>query len=481
LRVSTRNLRRIGNLDLWPIVPVTIAVLFLAAYLGQRASLRWLGLLVAGTGGVALLGRPVLGLLALVVAALAVPLEFSTCTQVMLNPATLLVPALLVLWLLDMVRRRDLRLAPSRTTVPLLLFLLAGLLSLLVGNVFWAPFVPRANNFILVQLAQWGIFAFSGGAFWLTGNLIQDEAWLRRLTATFLILGGGLAILRVLPGAGSLVSRFATIAIGRAPFWLLLAALAGGQLLFNRRLSTGWRSFLLAVLAAALFDSFFLSRESASTWVGVAAVAGVLIWLRFARWRWPIGALFLVLAGVGILFPAVYDFAGGDDEWFRTGGSRLALIERVIDVTMCNPITGLGPAAYRPYANMRPLSYAHITWMNPKISSHNNYVDLFAHTGLLGLAFFFWFVAEVTRLGLRLRSRFTEGFAAGYVNGMLAAGAAALVVMMLADWILPFVYNIGFPGFQASVLVWLFLGGLVALEQLEDKGTGGQGDLETGG
>ena len=40
--------------------------------------------------------------------------------------------------------------------------------------------------------------------------------------------------------------------------------------------------------------------------------------------------------------------------------------------------------------------------------------------------------------------------------------------MLLADWILPFVYNIGFPGFQASVLVWLFLGGLVALENMPD-------------
>jgi len=30
------------------------------------------------------------------------------------------------------------------------------------------------------------------------------------------------------------------------------------------------------------------------------------------------------------------------------------------------------------------------------------------------------------------------------------------------------VYNIGFLGFQASVLVWLFLGGLVALEQIAD-------------
>ena len=465
------------NLGKWL---VTATVLFGAAYLGQRASNRWLGSLIVSMGGVVLLGRPVLGLFALVVAALIVPLQFGTGTQVMLNPAALLVPALLVLWLLDMVRRRDLRLAPSRITTPLLLFLLAGLMSLLVGNVFWAPFVPRANNFILVQLAQWAIFAFSAAAFWLTGNLIRDEVWLRRLTVTFLILGGGLAILRVLPGADTMAQRISTIALDRAPFWLLLAGLAGGQLLFNRQLSAGWRLFLLAVLAAVLFYAFFLLRISASTWVGVGAVVGVLIWLRYPRLRWLIATLFLVLAGVGVLFPAVYNFAGGDYEWFRTGGSRLALIERVVDVTMRNPITGLGPASYRPYANMRPLSYAHITWMDPKVSSHNNYVDLFAHTGLVGFGLFLWFVAEVTRMGLRLRSRFTKGFAAGYVNGMLAAGAGALVVMMLADWILPFVYNIGFPGFQASVLVWLFLGGLVVLEQLEDKETGGQGDKETG-
>ena len=49
---------------------------------------------------------------------------------------------------------------------------------------------------------------------------------------------------------------------------------------------------------------------------------------------------------------------------------------------------------------------------------------------------------------------------------MLAVGAGALVVMVFADWLLPFVYNIGFPGFQASVLVWLFMGGLVALENM---------------
>ena len=61
-----------------------------------------------------------------------------------------------------------------------------------------------------------------------------------------------------------------------------------------------------------------------------------------------------------------------------------------------------------------------------------------------------------------MRQREREGFGAGYVNGVLAAAAGALVLMMLADWILPFVYNIGLPGFQASVLVWFFLGGPIA-------------------
>ena len=59
------------------------------------------------------------------------------------------------------------------------------------------------------------------------------------------------------------------------------------------------------------------------------------------------------------------------------------------------------------------------------------------------------------------------------MNAMLAAWIGALIVMVFADWILPHVYNIGFPGFQASVLVWLFLGGLVALEQM-GGGRGGK-------
>ena len=468
-----RNRRESHNLTAALIVSTVLVLAFL---LGLRASPRWLGLLLTGLSALALLARPRLVPAALVIGALIVPLEFSTGTDVRLNPAALLVPALTLLWLLDSMRRGRVHLAASPVNLPLALFLAASLLSLLIGRATWDPLVPVKNNFLLVQLAQWAIFAFSALALWLTANLVTDERTLWRLTAFFLLLGGGVAILRVLPGLAWPLGRFTTAAFIRAPFWVLLTALAGGQLLWNRGLSLAWRLFLIATLLAALIYALVDQREAASNWVGIGAALGMLDWLRFPRLRWPLLALVLVLALAGVLFPVVYDFAGGDAEWELSGGSRLALSGRVTELTMRNPITGLGPAAYRPYGLTGSLQYGRAFYTSIALSSHNNYIDLFAHGGLLGLALFGWFVFEVARLGDRLHRRYSTGFAAAYVNGMTAAGVGALVIMMLADWILPFVYNIGYLGFQASVLVWLFLGGLVALEGMGEGERGREGE-----
>jgi hypothetical protein len=454
-----------GRLWIWSMAAV---VLLGAALLGSRASILWLALPIAGIGAFALFQQPILGLIAMVPAALIVPVEVGTGSEVALNLATILVPALLGVWLLEMMRRGAVRLVPSATNRPLLLFLLAGLLSLVVGIGTWDPAVPRSSSFTLVQFAQWAMFVFSAIAFWLTGNLVRDEIWLQRLTFLFVVTGGALSLLLTITRGANLVELgITTIVIVRAPFWLLLVALLGGQLLFNKRLGAGRRLLLIVILVSILDSVFVLLRDTASIWIGIAVALGMLAWLRWPRLRWPVILLMAVLAVSGGLFSAVYEFAG--DEWVESGGSRLALIGRVVEVTMRNPITGLGPAAYRPYAAMEPLPYWGMYWVAPQISSHNNYVDLFSHVGLLGLGLFFWFAVEVARLARRLRAHFREGFAAGYVNGMLAAGAGALVLMLFADWILPFVYNIGFPGFQASVLVWLFLGGLVALEQVMNR------------
>jgi hypothetical protein len=105
-----------------------------------------------------------------------------------------------------------------------------------------------------------------------------------------------------------------------------------------------------------------------------------------------------------------------------------------------------------------------------QFNSHNQYVDIVAQTGLLGLACFLWFAWEAGWLGSRLRARVPEGFAQAYVYGALGGLVGMLVAGMLADWVLPFVYNIGLAGFRASVLGWLFLGGLLSLEQIAELG-----------
>jgi hypothetical protein len=448
---------------------VAAAVLLAAVVLGSHASIRWLALPCAGLAIAVMARHPILGLVAIIAAAMLIPVEFGTGREVSLNLAALLVPATCALWFLIMVRSRDIHLPRSRTTTPLLLFILASLLSVVVGNAYWDPAVPRPDNLSLVQFGQWGIFAFSALAFWLTGSLVRDEIWLRRLTYLFLALAGSLAIIRVIPGTEPLRELIATFALDRAPFWLLLAALATAQLLFNRDLSMHWRWFLRFVLVAVFAYAFIVERQRFSNLAGVATAWVVLAWLRWPRWRWAFAVL--ALLGATAFSSVLFQFAGGDDKWDESGGSRLALIQRVVEVTMRNPVTGLGPAAYRSYARMKPLPYQGAYWLDPLVNSHNNYIDLFSYGGLLGLVLLFWFSAEVIGLGWRLHSRFRDGFVGGYVRAMLAAWIGALVIMTLADWILPSVYNIGFPGFQASVLVWLFLGGLVALEQMAPDNT----------
>ena len=450
-------------------ISIVIAVLLGAALIGSIVSPWWLIILTGIIGVMILLTTPESGLYALIFVALMVPLQFGTGTAVEINTATLLIPVLLGLWFLQMVRQQNVGLAASGANLPLLLFLTTGIVSLLIGNAIWDPVVPQPGNFIIVQLAQWAIFVFSAGMFFLAANLPRDEKQLKYLTFFFLILVGIPTILQQVPILTPYVKQLTTIAFIRAPFWALLVAVALGQLLFNGQLSLLWKVFLLLVLGATAVYILFEQQEAASNWIGVGVVVVVLAWLRWPRLRWValIILIALVLSGTASAF--LWDFAGGDEEWFFSGRPRFALGQRVIEDTLRNPLTGLGLAAYRAYSGTRPLIYEHIVWYAPRISSHNNYIDLFSHVGLIGLGLFFWFVYEIGRLGIKLKRHFRDGFAAGYVNAMLAMGSSALVLMLLADWILPFVYNIGFPGFQASVLVWLFMGGLVALARFSTE------------
>lgn len=119
----------------------------------------------------------------------------------------------------------------------------------------------------MVQLAQWAIWAFSAGIYWLVGNRIDNIVWLRRITVGYLIVAGGIGLLRVMPGGVDITYNYLTFAIERAPYWLLLTAIAAGQLLFNQHLSNKWRLFLIAAIGSALYYSLAIEQDRSSNWV----------------------------------------------------------------------------------------------------------------------------------------------------------------------------------------------------------------------
>jgi O-antigen ligase len=134
------------------------------------------------------------------------------------------------------------------------------------------------------------------------------------------------------------------------------------------------------------------------------------------------------------------------------------------EVIKVNPIFGLGPANYYWYSALFPILGYYVPF-----NSHNNYIDIIAQTGLVGLVAFIWFAWEVAKAGLNLRKRVPDGFPKAYLYGALGGLGGMIVAGMFGDWVVPFVYNVGLDGFRSSGLAWMFLGALIAMERIYHK------------
>jgi O-antigen ligase len=374
----------------------------------------------------------------------------------------LLVVALLAVWVVEMVRCRQVRLVRSPVNLPLLLFVLSATVSLLAGNLLWNYFAEPAS--LAAQAGGWAVFILSAGAFMLVANLAVDLRWLKLMVSLFLGIGALFVTGRLLPPLEVVASwLMAPRVLNGALFWVWLVALAGGQALFNRSLTRPVRLVVAGLALATLAVSYFLGYGWKSGWLPGLVTLMALLWLR----SWRLGLLVTAVGALGILL------GSPDLPTMVVAGDQYSLFTRQVawqivltQVFPLSPIVGLGPANYYHYAPLFPILGYHV-----EFSSHNQYVDILAQTGVVGMAIFLWLMAAMWRLGWRLRRQVRDSFARGYVCGCLAGLAGTLVAGMLADWFLPFVYNVGLGGFRVSVLGWLFLGGLVSLEQIYARRT----------
>jgi hypothetical protein len=438
---------------------IVCGVLALSVFLGPRASASLL-LIVPGIAGILILmRRPELGLLALIPALVLLPISIGTGTQTAIPAALGLIPVLVLIWLLPMVTRRNIHLIPSPINKPAIVFGICATISLLAGGLPWNAFAPRAD--LQVQVGAWAIFIMAIVAMLLVPNLVTEIRWLQAMVAVFVAVGFVYIIARWLPLEA--VGRAAVViteAGGTGSlFWVWLVALAGGQGLFNRGLSGWLRLLLLAGMTATLATGWIQGRGWVSGWLPPALALLVLIWL----WNWRLGLL-ATLAGAAYVLRGndvlVGELTGLKQYSIDTRGAALQIL--INDMFPLSPILGLGPANYYHYTPLYPILGYYI-----EFNSHNNYVDLLLQVGALGTAAFLWLVAALGRVGWSVRAAVAkDGFQLGYVNACLAGLVGTLVACWLGDWFLPFVYNIGYRGFRASLLGWLFLGGLLAIQNI---------------
>jgi O-antigen ligase len=445
------------NSRFWLRPIMVIVVLLLSVLLAFKAPPRLLILipvLLLGIGVVLLFLRwPPLGLVALI-GTIIIPYSGPSNS----NASMVFVALLLGLWLLNvLVRQREIKLVNSKSVLPALVLVLVALLAFGVGQLPWYTFTLQAP--LGAQLGGLSLYILSVGLFLLVAHQVREIKWLAWLTWLFLAMGGVYIAGRLVPGLGTLTNTLFISQATGSLFWVWLVALSFSQALFNRSLPFGGRVALGVLLGATLYVALVQGWEWNSGWLP-PLVAMVVIFLAAKP---KLGFLALLVGAIGALIKSQKlvnaIIVGGDNEYSLS--TRLEAWQIVWEITKVNPLLGLGPANYHWYTPLFPIrGYA------VQFNSHSQYVDLIAQTGFLGLACFLWFFGSAGWLGWQLRKRVPDGFARAYVYGAIGGVAGTLTAAALGDWVIPFFYNINLGGFRSSMLSWLFLGGLVALEQM---------------
>ena len=436
------------NRRLWLRPLIIGGVLLLSLLIPFRASqthmMAALALPFVIVGGVIITRWPQLGLFG-IIAGLAIRFDGPSG----FNSSMVFVALLLGLWILDMmVRQRKVQLVPSKTMLPLLVMVVAATLSFGMGLLPWYTFAQAAP--LGAQLGGWSVYILSACAFLVVAHL-GNLRWLKWMVWFFLALGSIFIAGQFIRPLGQINRSFFSNNTGSL-FWTWLMALAFSQAVFNRDLHWGWRGALLALVGATFFASFVLNESWKSGWVPPLITVAAILGIRF----WRLALLLFPFAFIPLSYLVTQTIATDQYSW----GTRVDAWLIVAEITRVNPILGLGFANYNSFAVLFPIrGYA------VRFNSHSQYVDIIAQTGVIGLISFLWFFGTVGWLGWQLRNRVPPGFPRAYVYGALGGLVGMLAAAALGDWVLPFFYNVGLRGFRASVLGWLFLGGLVILEQ----------------
>lgn len=449
---------------------ISFGVLLLSGLLGYRANRIPLVLLFAGVGGlvfgVIATKRMMFTLTLLVAFSAPLNITISTGTQTPLPFSLLVLAFLVVVWLSRMmIIDRNVRLEPSPVNKPFLGFILIALVAWVVGFAAWDGRIPVQDNIILVQLGQLAIFGLSIAAVLIVINHPIEEKELKWWTIIIITIG---TINLVYWTASKDYLPFPGVT-GSMLMWPMM--LIWGQMLFNPRLKNWIRVSGLLISLLWIYWMYNWVFAWKGGWLPALMGFTLMVWFKSRR-------VFLII-GILVLLLLIANWGWINANILNTEIQTQSTIRPyfwydIIRLTSRSPILGLGPANYMFYwqtPNFIPLSRIISGWeiwdLGYSPPSHNNFIDIFAQTGILGLIFLVWGIIAALILGYRSSSHLQPGFKKAYAYAVLC-GFASMVIssIIFADWLIPYVYNVTITGFAHSVYSWLLLGSLLALGNL---------------
>jgi O-antigen ligase len=362
---------------------------------------------------------------------------------------------LTVLWLLQLlVSKGHESIRPSPIKKPTLIFIGVGTIAYFWSTLMRDPLVFVPSSFTIVQITALLVNSLLPFLALFVASVVSETRWLKLYTWAMLALGAFIifSVLFKIP----LDPLFNNGYRGVFATWVCAIALA--MALFNEELSLWKRGFLILVVAGWFYQDFMLHADWYSGWLPMVVSIGAVLFFRSRKLFAIVSAavIFIVVVNFNYFYQNVYVanyYGQGGNQRFSLWQTNLQLVER-------HPLFGMGPAGYAVY---------YMTYNpNDARSTHNNYFDVLAQTGIIGFGVFLWLMGTYVITGNRLRRVLAKhrNFEEAFAIATLAGCFGVLTAMMLGDWVLPFAYNQTISGFDNACFTWIFLGGLISLYQI---------------
>ena len=391
----------------------------------------------------------------------------------MIVDSLILTGMFIVFWLLRMmVIDQRIHLKKSPVNLPTIGFMIVVPISLIWSMIFRDPLVRTWGSFIFVQLAETIVMILLPASMLLVANIVEDLRPLKYMVVTFFIAGviGYLYDIRYDLHIQKWFEAIDLEVKTGGLFTLWLVCLSIGFAIYNKKLSGAVRLLLLMLAGVWIYYRFWRNITWMTGWMPTLIALFVLIYMRSKKMLFVLLLLFLIIIAINLDYFIDAFFA----ERIESGTTRLSAWSINLGLSFKHFLFGTGPGGYAAY---------YMTYLpNKAMATHNNYLDVIAQTGIVGISLYLFMFFRLIIVGFKLCGRVRGGndFVDAMAHAVFAGLVGCIVAMGFGDWMIPFPYTQGIASFDYIVYSWLFLGAIFVLDRLYPPAEAISGGVQAG-